>query len=323
MKTTDFTMKKCVSYDLSALTNLPLVAVSSFQLSRLLLILSLHWNRQSGTVNTIRSTGSMPPPKGGEYQEFIEAFKNSSQQFALIFGKIALEDRTIPRYLPISRLWIQAVIETAMLYEKCTAMALRPALAGCKKRRLLSVSSPDFMMKTTDFTMKECVFYDPSALTNLPLLAVSSLQLNRQLNIPSQHGSRLSDTVNTNRYTCTMPSPGANRTDAVPIRLVFRIFRLWIHAVIETAMLYEKCTAMALRPALTGCKKRRLFSVSSPGDFMMKTTDFTMKECVFYDPSALTNLPLVAVSSLQLSRLLKILNLHYALCTGVKVAQRF
>ncbi|KRX79526.1 hypothetical protein T06_14129 [Trichinella sp. T6] len=208
-----------------------------------------------------------------------------------------------------SRLWIQAVIETAMLYEKCTAMALRPALAGCKMRRLLSVSSTGyFMMKTTDFTMKECVFYDPSALTNLPLLAVSSLQLNRQLNIPSQHGSRLSDT---------------NRTDAVPIRLVFRISRLWIHAVIETAMLYEKCTAMALRPALTGCKKRRLFSVSSPGDFMMKTTDFTMKECVICDPSALTNLPLVAVSSLQLSRLLKILNLHYALCTGVKVAQRF
>ncbi|KRX56547.1 hypothetical protein T06_14256 [Trichinella sp. T6] len=267
-------MKKCVSYDPSALTNLPLVAVSSFQLSRLLLILSLQWNRQSGTVNTNRSTGSMPPPKGGEYQEFIEAFKNSSKHS--------------------SRLWIQAVIETAMLYEKCTAMALRSALAGCKKRRLLSVSSPgDFMMKTTDFTKKECVFYDPSALTNLPLLAVSSLQLNRQLNIPSQHGSRLSDTVNTNRYTGTMPSPGA------------------------------KCTSMALRPALIGCKKRRLFSVSSPGDFMMKTMDFTMKECVICDPSALTNLPLVAVSSLQLSRLLKLLNLHYALCTGVKVAQRF
>ncbi|KRY60068.1 hypothetical protein T03_10454 [Trichinella britovi] len=49
----------------------------------------------------------------------------------------------------------------------------------------------------------------------------------------------------------------------------------------------------------------------------MKTTDFTMKKCDFYDPSALTNLPLVAESSLQLSRLLKIRNLHYALCSGV------
>ncbi|KRY22024.1 hypothetical protein T12_4413 [Trichinella patagoniensis] len=100
------------------------------------------------------------------------------------------------------------------------------------------------------------------------------------------------------------------------MRLFFRSSRLWIHAVIETAMLYEKCTAMALRPALTGWKMPRHWSFRSPVDLMMQSTDFTMKKCVFYDPSALTNLPLVAVSSLQLSQLLKILSLHYAICRG-------
>ncbi|KRX39840.1 hypothetical protein T09_11911 [Trichinella sp. T9] len=73
----------------------------------------------------------------------------------------------------------------------------------------------------------------------------------------------------------------------LPIRLVFRIFRLWIHAVIETAMLYEKCTAMALRSAQKRCNTPRFWSVHSPADFMMKITDFTVKNCVFYDPSAL------------------------------------
>ncbi|KRX68266.1 hypothetical protein T09_8577 [Trichinella sp. T9] len=102
----------------------------------------------------------------------------------------------------------------------------------------------------------------------------------------------------------------------LPIRLVFRIFRLWIHAVIETAMLYEKCTAMALRSAQKGCNTPRFWSFRSAVVFIMKTTDFTMKKCDFYDPSALTNLPLVAVFSLQLIRLLKILNLDYALCSG-------
>ncbi|KRX41206.1 hypothetical protein T05_9828 [Trichinella murrelli] len=66
-----------------------------------------------------------------------------------------------------------------------------------------------YMRNTTDFTMKKCVFYDAWALKNHRLIAVSSLQLNRQLKIPSLHWSRLSDTVNTNHYTGTMPPPGA------------------------------------------------------------------------------------------------------------------
>ncbi|KRX41167.1 hypothetical protein T05_10198 [Trichinella murrelli] len=73
---------------------------------------------------------------------------------------------------------------------------------------------------------------------------------------------------------------------------------------------------MALRSAATRCKTIKRWSFRSAVVFIMKTTDFTMKKCDFYDPSALTNLPLVAVSSLQLSRLLKILNLDYALCSG-------
>ncbi|KRY60007.1 hypothetical protein T03_5450 [Trichinella britovi] len=256
MKTTDFTVKKCVFYDASALKNQRLVAVSSLQLNRQLKIPSLHWSRLSDTNRTD------PVP------------------IRLVFR--------------ISRLWIHAVIETAMLYEKCTAMALRSAQTGCNTPRFWSVHSPgDFMMKTTDFTQS-------------PLFKILSLHWNRQ-----------SNTGNTNCCTGTMPPPGVRwkielfcviclsnyyRTDAVPIRLVFRISRLWIHAVIETAMLYEKCTAMALRSAQRGCNTPRLLSLSSPVDFMMKTTDFTVKKCVFYDPSALKNQRLVAVSSLQLNR---------------------
>ncbi|KRX30798.1 hypothetical protein T09_15349 [Trichinella sp. T9] len=63
-------------------------------------------------------------------------------------------------------------------------MALRSAQKGCNTPRFLSLSSPvDFMMKTTDFTLK----------------------------IPSLHWCRLSDTVNTIHYTGSMPSPGAKR----------------------------------------------------------------------------------------------------------------
>ncbi|KRX58943.1 hypothetical protein T09_5167 [Trichinella sp. T9] len=221
-----------------------------FEQSPLFKILSLHWNRQSDTGNTNCCTGTMPPPGANRTEQL---------RIRLVFR--------------ISRFWIHAVIETAMLYEKCTAMALRSAQKGCNTPRFWSVHSPaDFMMKITDFTVKKCVFYDASAMENHRLVAVSSLQLNRQLKIPSLHWSRLSDT---------------NRTDALPIRLVFRISRFWIHAVIETAMLYEKCTAMALRSAQKGCNTPRFLSLSSPVDFMMKTTDFTVKNCVFYDPSAL------------------------------------
>ncbi|KRZ63743.1 hypothetical protein T08_4348, partial [Trichinella sp. T8] len=73
-------------------------------------------------------------------------------------------------------------------------MALRSAQTGCNTPRFWSVHSPgDFMMKNTDFTVKKFVFYDASALKNQRLVAVSSLQLNRQLKIPSLHWSRLSD----------------------------------------------------------------------------------------------------------------------------------
>ncbi|KRX58928.1 hypothetical protein T09_9928 [Trichinella sp. T9] len=153
-----------------------------------------------------------------------------------------------------------------MLYEKCTAMALRSAQKRCNTPRFWSVHSPaDFMMKITDFTVKKCVFYDAWALKNHRLVAVSSLQLNRQLKIPSLHWSRLSDT---------------NRTDAVPIRLVFRISRFWIHAVIETAMLYEKCTAMTLRSAATRWKTIKRCSFRCPMDliFSFEQTQF-FKRC--------------------------------------------
>ncbi|KRY07788.1 hypothetical protein T12_16458 [Trichinella patagoniensis] len=161
-------------------------------------------------------------------------------------------------------------------------------------------------VQTTDFTVKKRVFYDPSALTNLPVVAVSSLQLSRLLKILSLHWNRQSDTGNPNsslnylgRYrwkielfpvNCLSSYTG---TDVVPIRLVFRSSRLWINAVSEMAMLYEKRSAMALRPALTGCKTPRLLSVSFPVDFMMNNTVFTVKKLVFYDPSSLTILCLV------------------------------
>ncbi|KRY42822.1 hypothetical protein T01_10927 [Trichinella spiralis] len=44
------------------------------------------------------------------------------------------------------------------------------------------------------------------------------------------------------------------RIDVEAIHLFFRSSRLWIKAVIETEMLYEKCMAMALRSAATGMK---------------------------------------------------------------------
>ncbi|KRX41216.1 hypothetical protein T05_14371 [Trichinella murrelli] len=202
-----------------------------------------------------------------------------------------------------------------MLYEKCTAMALRSAQKGCNTPRFWSVHSPgDFMMKTTDFKVKKFVFYDASALKNQRLVAVSLLQLNRQTEL-TRYRSASSFVFPASGYTQTLKQRcymRNNGTDQLPIRLVFRISRLWIQAVIETAMLYEKCTAAALRLAQTGCNTPRFWSVHSPGDFMMKTTDFTMKKCVFYDAWALKNHRLVAVSSLQLNRQLKIPSLHWS-----------
>ncbi|XP_003376518.1 conserved hypothetical protein, partial [Trichinella spiralis] len=48
------------------------------------------------------------------------------------------------------------------------------------------------------------------------------------------------------------------RIDVEAIHLLFRSSRLWIQAVIETEMLYEKCMAMALRSAATGNEDPRL-----------------------------------------------------------------
>ncbi|KRY05298.1 hypothetical protein T01_6878 [Trichinella spiralis] len=62
------------------------------------------------------------------------------------------------------------------------------------------------------------------------------------------------------------------RIDVEAIHLLFRSSRLWIQAVIETEMFCDRN------------EDPRHWSVTSPVDFMMKTTDFTMKKCVFYDP---------------------------------------